>query len=311
MASTDQAPGAAGIAPVAGRFEFVVGRYAGPDRSISCDGLVLGAALDLTHWEGNNTPQEFRADTSTEIALLFVQSAAAETWRGAVAVNNHFDTDGILAVWTLLSPAEALARRDRIVAAAEVGDFEEWPSDPHAIRIDAALRALGEDSCDDASAYARALALLPGLIDDVDARSDLWGEHWTRLEEAERDLAAGRIRIERRGTTAIARHAPGIEEVPGPLLSREAREARRLLLAFESPGGGFSYRYERPRYAWAVTVRRPPIAAPDAAAMLARLGSPWGTRGAIGMTAIVATNEPVTMDPMDAAEALERAEAGL
>jgi hypothetical protein len=44
--------------------------------------------------------------------------------------------------------------------------------------------------------------------------------------------------------------------------------------------------------------------------MLARLGPSWGTRAAIGMTAIVATNEPVSMDPMEAAESLERAEAG-
>lgn len=308
---TDRPAGAAGLEPVASRFLFVSGRYEGSAPAISCDGLVPGSSLQLTHWEGNDTPERFRADTSTEIALLFVQSEAARRWDGAVVVNNHFDTDGILAVWTLLAPGDAVARRDRIVAAAEVGDFEEWPADPRALRIDAALRALGDDSCDDASAYSRALSSLPALLDEIDERADLWGAQWSRLEEAERDLDAGRIRLERRGEMAVARHAPGIEEVPGPLLSREVGGARRILLAFETSGGLFHYRYERPRYAWAVTVRRPAVRAPDAAAMAARLGGAWSTRGAIGMTAILATDEPISADPASAAESLQRAEAGL
>ena len=84
------------------RFEFVEDSYEGETPAISCDGLVPGAALDLTHWQGNGTPRRFKADTSTEIALKFVVSEEAlEQWAGAVAVNNHFDTDGVLSVWTL------------------------------------------------------------------------------------------------------------------------------------------------------------------------------------------------------------------
>ena len=51
---------------VARRFEFVEESYESECRVISCDGLVPGATLDLTHWQGNRTPQRFKADTSTE-----------------------------------------------------------------------------------------------------------------------------------------------------------------------------------------------------------------------------------------------------
>ena len=136
------------------RFEFVEGSYQGDVPAISCDGLVPGTALDLTHWQGNHTPGRFKADTSTEIALNFVISPeAGQQWATAVAVNNHFDTDGVLSVWALLEPAAALARRDVLVAAAEAGDFDEWPELERGLWLDAAIRALGARAGDDAAAY--------------------------------------------------------------------------------------------------------------------------------------------------------------
>src|SRR6516165_600660 len=95
------------------RFLFVDESYEGDFPAISCDGLVKGAALELTHWQGNRTPSQFKADTSTEIALKFVSSPeVSDRWASALVVNNHFDTDGVLSIWTLLEPERATARRD-------------------------------------------------------------------------------------------------------------------------------------------------------------------------------------------------------
>ena len=58
-------------------------------------------------------------------------------------VNNHFDTDGLLSIWVLLDPERALACRDLLVAAAEAGDFDEWPTLDRGLWLDAAIRALG------------------------------------------------------------------------------------------------------------------------------------------------------------------------
>jgi hypothetical protein len=88
---------------LARRFQFVEESYKGNVPAISCDGLVPGASLDLTHWQGNRTPSQYKADTSTEIALNFVAAPeSGERWADAVVVNNHFDTDGVLAAWVVL-----------------------------------------------------------------------------------------------------------------------------------------------------------------------------------------------------------------
>src|ERR1044071_4425111 len=115
--------------PRASRFEFVEGPYTGAAPAICCDGLVPGLVLELSHWTGNRTPLEFKADTSTEMALKFVGSQASLTLAGAPIVNNHFDVDGVMAIWVLLEPEQAAASRDLLVAAAEAGDFDEWPGE--------------------------------------------------------------------------------------------------------------------------------------------------------------------------------------
>ncbi len=124
-------------------FQFVAEGYEGATPAISCDGLVPGAGLDLSHWQGNRTPRRYKADTSTEIALNFIADPEAFTqWAGALAVNNHFDTDGALSAWVLLEPGRASECRDLLVAAAEAGDFDEWPALEQGLWLDAAIRAL-------------------------------------------------------------------------------------------------------------------------------------------------------------------------
>ena len=280
-------------------FEFVEESYEGDCPAISCDGLVPGAGLDLSHWQGNRTPQQYKADTSTEIALRFVVSPeAAEQWATAVAVNNHFDTDGALSVWVLLEPERALTRRDLLIAAAEAGDFDEWPALDRSLWLDAAIRALGSRAGDDAAAYRTVLGQLPELIENLDERGDLWGDEWDALQAAVAGLEAGRLRAEQCGAVGVMIHSGDVPEAPGPLLARRFLPgAKRYLLAFDRGGGLFDYRYERPRYAWADTVVRPIVAQPDAVALARSLGPEWTSEGLPGMTGICATERPVAVAP--------------
>jgi hypothetical protein len=281
------------------RFEFVEESYEGDPPAIGCDGLVPGAALDLTHWQGNRTPQGFKADTSTEIALNFVVSPEAhEQWAGAVAVNNHFDTDGVLSVWTLLDPEGALARRDLLIAAAEAGDFDEWPALERGLWLDAAIRGLGSGAIDDAAAYQTVLRQLPELIERLDERRDLWGVEWDALQVALGSLESGHLRAERHGAIGLLIHERGQPEAPGPLLARRfLPEARRYLLAFERDGDLYDFRYERPRHAWADTVVRPTLPEPDVVALLRSLGPEWTGEGLPGMTGICRTERAVADRP--------------
>lgn len=284
--------------PRGSRFEFVPGSYTGTIPAISCDGLVPGAALDLTHWQGNRTPRAFKADTSTEIALKFVASPEADEWAGSVVVNNHFDTDGALSIWTLLEPELALAHRALLVAAAEAGDFDEWPALDRGLWLDASVRALGEPAGDDAGAYALVLPQMADLLAHLDDRRDLWGAEWAQLQAAIDAFETGRLRSETMESLVLVWHAHGVPEVPGPILARRfLPAARRYLLAFDQGRGLHAYRYERPRYAWADTVDRPPCPAPDAEAILAQLGSDWSSDDLPGLTGIVQTVRPIAEPP--------------
>ncbi len=286
--------------PPAARFEFVDhgGRYDQSTPAIGCDGLVPGASLDLTHWQGNRTPLAFKADTSTEIALKFVASEESARWAGAVVVNNHFDTDGVLSVWTLLEPEQAQANRDLLIAAAEAGDFDEWPGDDRGLWLDAAIRALARPASDDAEAYAIVLPQLSELLATLDRRRELWGEEWQTLQAALQTVASGAIRFERRDRCGLAWHGSGQTEAPGPLLARHFLPGcSRYLLAFEQQDGTFHYRYERPRYAWAETVVRPACPAPKASSLAASLGPEWTSDDLPGMTGLVQTLRPVSDSP--------------
>ena len=267
--------------------------------AISCDGLVPGASLDLTHWQGNRTPRQYKADTSTEIALNFAGSPeAGEQWANAVVVNNHFDTDGLLSAWVLLDPQEAMVDRALLVAAAESGDFDEWPELDRGLWLDAAIRQLACGAADDESAYHLVLPQLPDLIHDLDKRRDLWGREWDDLQAAVVALETGGLRAEQLDQVGVMIHAIGQPEVPGALLARRFLPgARRYLLAFAREGGRFDYRYERPHYAWADTVIRPVLPQPDARALAETLGPDWTDEGLPGMTGIIRTSRAVVEQP--------------
>src|SRR5438477_10267302 len=110
------------------RFEFYSDAIASLPK-LSVDGTVDNA-IHFSHWNGNRTPAQVKADTSTAIALNVVASPNREELTQGIdlVTNNHFDTDGVLSVWTMLNGDRALAIRDRLIAAAEAGDFSEFSS---------------------------------------------------------------------------------------------------------------------------------------------------------------------------------------
>jgi hypothetical protein len=286
-------------------FTFVPFGARAPREATCCDGLVEGAGLQLSHWEGNLTPAELKADTSVEIALRYAAGttgdAAAPTGataapRPQVVVNNHFDVDGVLAVFVLLEPEVARAHASLIVAAAEAGDFDEWPADPRGLRLEMAVRRLAGGQSDEA-AYARVLPQLPALLSTLDQREDLWGDEWRELQEAEDRAAAGGLSARREGDIALLTHARGVSELPGPVLHRRAGAARRWLLVFEEECGRFRYRYERPRHAWADTVVRPLLPRPRRRDLHRALGDGWSLKGELGMTGLAATEGAVSTPP--------------
>ncbi len=293
------------------RFHLVPFGGRAPERSLACDGLVAGAAIDLSHWSGNHTPARFKRDTSTESALAYAAAAGTDASLDVVT-NNHFDVDGVLGVFALLDPDTALRHAGVMVAAAEVGDFDEWPADERGLRLNAAIEQLCRLPTGDAAAYEKTLARLPDVLAHLDQRRELWSGAVERLQRALAAASGGAVEATCESGIQLFSHAAGVDELPGPVLFRNASPgAKRWLLAFDRGDGTWDYRYERPRHAWADTVVRAAHAPPSRNATVRELGEGWAIKGELGMTGICRTSAPSALPPHDVLARLARSDPGL
>jgi hypothetical protein len=255
---------------------------------LSVDGTVPNS-IHFSHWQGNTTPAEVKADTSTEIALNLVASPnrAALTNNIDLVVNNHFDTDGALSVWTMLHGERALEFRDLLVAAAESGDFSEHSSDD-GMKVSIAIQGADQASPnnipgsplagmiaghafdDDERAYELVLPEVERLLLNVNAYEPLWRDGWQSVAEALGSFARGESRVVENEAARISLITlkPGLSS-PFSAISKHARGAMFLIATPAS--AGWIYRLDYPYYSWAETVVRPRIARRDLTNALATL----------------------------------------
>ncbi len=255
---------------------------------LSVDGTVPNS-IHFSHWEGNTTPAEVKADTSTEIALNLVASPnyAALTNNIDLVVNNHFDTDGALSCWTVLNGERALQYRELLVSAAESGDFSEHTSDD-GVKVSIAIQGAdqaspnnipgsplagmiaGELFDDDERAYDLVLPEIERLLSDVNAFEPLWREGWTAVAEALDSFARGDSRVieNEASRTSLITLKPGLSS-PFAAISKNARG--ELFLIATPANNGWLYRLDYPYYSWADTVVRPHIPRRDLTNALATL----------------------------------------
>src|SRR5688572_29405850 len=108
--------------PVLTRLELgFAGAQCCPLPHLSVDGMTPSGP-NLSHWPGNRTPVQWKADLSTAIALRFARASVAEQdafLRDAqLVVNDHYDTDGFGSLLAILRPELAFAREEVLLAAA-------------------------------------------------------------------------------------------------------------------------------------------------------------------------------------------------
>jgi len=270
------------------RFEFYSSAIADVPK-LSVDGTVDNA-IHFSHWQGNQTPLSVKADTSTEIALNVVASPDRhELTQGIEFVtNNHFDTDGVLSVWAMLNGERALRLREKLIAAAEAGDFCEFSS-VDAVRasiviqgsdspIDKsgsplALKFSGEDFVDEARSYDLVLPKVEHVLTHTDFYESLWREPWKRIEVALDSFARGESRVDDDlvNKISLVTLAPAIfgprgfdpaaHAAPFAAISHHARG--NLFVIATPLSDGWAYRVDYPYYSWAETVIRPSIPRPD------------------------------------------------
>lgn len=267
---------------------------------LSVDGTVPNS-IHFSHWQGNTTDVSMKADTSTEIALNLVSSPRREELTGGIELvtNNHFDTDGVLSVWTMLAGERAASLRERLIAAAVAGDFSEYTGEdgvrasiciqgsdnPLASNEEAgsplARQLAGASVEDDALAYELVLPEVERVLTRTGDYEALWRPAWERIAAALESFASGRSKVEERADThlSIITLAPEIFSPQGFDATRHtapytaiSHYARGQIYLIATPSGdGWSYRIDYPYYSWAETVVRPPVVRRDFSALVARL----------------------------------------
>ena len=288
------------------RFEFYTEALDNVPK-LSVDGTVDNS-IHFSHWQGNHTPTELKADTSTEIALnLAVSPNRSQLTNGIELVtNNHFDTDGVLSVWTVLNGERALPYRDLLIAAAEAGDFSEYSSDD-GVKISIAIQGsdqaspnnddgsplarsiAGEEIDDDARAYELVLPRVEHLLTNINEYESLWREGWDSVTAAIGSFEEGESTVEEYSDAKIslitlaselfdgAGFSPTRHAAPYTAISKFAK-GELFVIAIPTSGGWF-YRIDYPYYSWAETVVRPQIERRDLSGALQLLNDRESNRG--------------------------------
>ena len=246
-----------------------------------CDGsadrpLRDGADVELSHWIPNRTPERYRADTSTEIALRF--AADPDALRVDLVVNNHVDVDGVLSVFAVAHPTTALEHRTTLIGAAEAGDFWAWAELP-ALALCEGLTVLQErlEGQDPGDVYRACIERIPALllesaVRDPDvapglrvcsAACDLIDSGEISARSVSPDLAAflvparvvaGQMDLLRESVPFNAPFARYGALVPHARYRVAPQQVH--LVSIEVPGG-WLHEIWLPGYAWADVVRRP------------------------------------------------------
>jgi len=239
-----------------------------PETTLLVDGLAP-ECRHLSHWPGNRTPGPYRADTTTEMALSLAADPGREEFLSRVRVvsNNHLDTDGLLAVWAVLNPAEALRHRRFLVDAARAGDFGTFTS-PDAVKFDRMVTAwwdperssLGRrlagagDAERQRIAYEDLLPRLPDLFYRVDAHRRIWEDEFEAIVHSFQRVRDGAARIREYPASRLSVFET--EEDLEPMARFDSCRFHRVLTACRD-GRGYLYQLEHHVFSWFDTVTPP------------------------------------------------------
>lgn len=253
------------------------------DRKVGVDGLIPNS-LHLSHWPGNETPDRWKADTSTEIALNFAADPDAPWGDHDTVTNDHFDTDGVLAAWVLVEPDAARDHADLLVAAAEAGDLQEYTTDT-GVQLDLLVEAWRhhpespfafkveewDDDRADAVITEVLLEMMPNVFGQLDEYEFLWWDDWKALQDDRDAFDRGEFATTQDGPVTLVEAT----RWPRAQAISEACTGPFYLLAVEEPwaskGRAVAYRLDAAYHSWADTVDRPPVEVPDLGPLLGEL----------------------------------------
>lgn len=169
--------------------------------------------LTLSHWPDSNTPEKYKDDLSAQIVFRYLeeaQSSTADTEPSIAAAecvsNNHFDEDGLVSLFAMLYPEQALQYKEVLIDIASAGDFGVFKS-RDAARVSFVLSAWANSELSplNSSVFARPypeltsilyqelLLRLPKIIEKIDHLRRYWQEEDDFYELSSAAIKDGRI----------------------------------------------------------------------------------------------------------------------
>jgi transporter family protein len=312
---------------------------------IACDGRVPGADLEVSHWNGNDTPKVLYADTSTEMALKlrelvdrnddeggwFLPQCSSRDVDTALVVNNHYDTDGVCSVFALLCDDTEVLRShaDLLVEAAESGDFDEWTTD-RGLKLELILSSFCD--ADEGQAYERALEEFPSLLRDMAENEgasykELWKDGFDHACQDYEEIKAGNVHLEKFSNHMVVVHeATSTSRVSPYALSRGLKDqglwegtSRILRVNQKKSDEGmivYRYSYEKIGHGWVnKLVKRHMVPSVNEKTLVKTLNEKsdsmhWSEGGPSGLVAICQTREWTALDPTRVARYLAESDEG-
>jgi hypothetical protein len=190
--------------------------------------------------------------------------------------NNHFDEDGLCAVWAMLNPKLLDRHGKLLVDVATAGDFNIYRR-PQAAKVvftigsytdpelsPVASQLEGDDGTG-SSRYQALLPLLEDLLENTDSYGPYWDDEWSVMLRSKTAMVMGEIELHEIPHVDLA-----VAQAPEPLhrmVLYNSTERLRVLTAL--PGGRYCLRY---RYeTWVQFASRPVMPRVDLTTLLPRL----------------------------------------
>ncbi len=171
------------------------------------------SVLTLSHWPNSPTPEPFKDDLSAQIVFNFITSDDLSKYtkhygQELAVSNNHFDEDGLVSLFAMLEPDEALARREFLIDVAAAGDFGVY-RDRDAARVAFVLSAWTRDSQSPLNdtvfrlpyiqftnvLYEELLPRFTKILDKLINLAKFWQEEDEFLDATEDAIASGAVQI--------------------------------------------------------------------------------------------------------------------
>lgn len=240
-------------------------------KTISVDGY-FESGLPLSHWPGNDSPTELKADTTTEMAFKLIESQKYEEYiQGLEFVSNdHFDTDGLLSCFVLLYQEKAIPYKQLLIDAATTGDFGEFTSED-ALKLDYVIKNIEDPEktivkgafCDPdfkrivQDLYVKSFHLLPELLQDVDKYEHTWKDDFRWFETSQASFVSQNSVFSNYGDCNLS-----IIESASPLhpVVKIANSAYDIILSVVKSANGYLYELDYKPYTWFDTTRPKKIA---------------------------------------------------